>query len=581
WGDPFVDFGIELYVAWRLTEGEHLYRDIYWLGGPLSQYANALWFRLGGVSYQTLTFVNLACLAGLTALLYRFFAQTVGRLAGLTAGLLLLVVFAFQLYEPNGSWSYIAPYRHEAVHGLGLAVLGLSLFRDYLIKGGTWRACVIGLCFGAVSLTKIEPTLAMAVALASGYVLSLNYAPPGRIKWRQDTVGFVGGALVLPVGFGLYLGSHMPVAVAVTGLLGNWIMVGQTDAAGQAFYQRIMGLGRWQENLVWVASGAGICLGAVAVGLWCEWKLREVVRGRLVWSAAVIGGLWFVSSAYMPWPLFLRPLPVLTGLSVAWLAWVTVQGQDPEVSARRWIPLLTWGVFGLVLLGKIGLAAHAGGYGFTLALPSTLLVAAILIDLLPETLSARGWGRGDLVRAGAAGVGLAFLLAAQEASSAFHTAKTMPLGDGPDRMFAFAPPFSDQAATLGPALEDLAQLLPKDATLFVVPDGAIVNYLLRCRNPTPYVVLDPLMLTAAGGESQVVERLAAQPPDYVLFVARDFQEYGFGRFGQDARCGRLITTWIAEHYEVLRVYGAPPASPDFGCVVLRRRSPSSPPQSTP
>ena len=46
WPNVLVDFGRELYVPWRLTEGEVLYRDIAYFTGPLSPYLNALWFRL-------------------------------------------------------------------------------------------------------------------------------------------------------------------------------------------------------------------------------------------------------------------------------------------------------------------------------------------------------------------------------------------------------------------------------------------------------------------------------------------------------------------------------------------------------
>src|SRR5262245_19376343 len=50
WPDLLIDFGNELYVPWRITEGEHLYRDIAFTMGPLSQYFHALLFRLFGVS---------------------------------------------------------------------------------------------------------------------------------------------------------------------------------------------------------------------------------------------------------------------------------------------------------------------------------------------------------------------------------------------------------------------------------------------------------------------------------------------------------------------------------------------------
>lgn len=320
WGNPFVDFGIELYVAWQLSEGKHLYRDIVWLGGPLSQYTNALWFRLFGVSYLTLSLVNIAFVAGLTVLLYRFFTRTIERAAGFTAGLVLLVVFAFQAYETDGSWDYVAPYRHEAVHGLGLAILGLAIFATYLRQGGKWRSFGVGLCFGAVCLTKIEPSVALAGALAGGYWLGFNYLPPRRERWRQDIGWFVGGVAVVPVGFGLYLATQMPLGVALTGLLGNWLNVARTDAVGQVFYQRVMGLGRWRENLLRMGrlrgvyrrpgriyrSGSGAAQGDTRMG--------GLVRGRLFGHLAHCPHVHAMGFLFAPTPTADRTDPRRCGL---------------------------------------------------------------------------------------------------------------------------------------------------------------------------------------------------------------------------------------------------------------------------
>lgn len=574
WGNPFVDFGIELYVAWQLAEGKHLYRDIIWLGGPLSQYVNALWFRLFGVSYLTLAAVNLAWLAGLTALLYRFFAQVAGRLAGLVVGLTLLIVFAFQLYETRGSWSYIAPYRHEAVHGLGLAMLALVVWRDYLARGGSWRAFAIGLCCGAVSLTKMEPAVALAAALAVGYGLALNRLAAHRAEWQRDAGRFIAGALVLPIGFGLCLSAQMPFEVAATGLLGNWGSVIRVDAFGQEFYWRAMGLTEWQKNLKWIGLFGGMFLGGGAGVLWLEVKSRSLARGRLVLCGLVFAASCLASYELVLWAYVFRPLPALAALTAAWLTWQALRGRDSTAAAERWIPLAAWGVFALLLLGKVGLGVHVMGYSFTLALPATALLAATALSLIPETLAARGWGRGDLFRSSAAGFIAALWLVSLENSAYHYAARTTPLGDGRDRMLCFAPPLDDKAVTVAPALEDIARLVPSDATLLVVPDGMVINYWLRRVNPTPYVVFDPLLLAAYGGEARVIERLAARPPDYIVFTQRDFSEYGLGRFGADDRCGRLMTTWIVEHYEVIRIYGAPPLGEEFGLALLRYRRPA-------
>src|SRR3989304_1843952 len=69
--DPIVDFGRELYIPWRITEGDGLYRDIAYFNGPLSPYVNALWFMLFGVSLRTLVIANLCILAATLWLVYR------------------------------------------------------------------------------------------------------------------------------------------------------------------------------------------------------------------------------------------------------------------------------------------------------------------------------------------------------------------------------------------------------------------------------------------------------------------------------------------------------------------------------
>ena len=59
WPDPLIDYGQQLYVSWRLAEGDALYRDVAYLYGPLSPWINAALFRLFGVGLITLVAGNL------------------------------------------------------------------------------------------------------------------------------------------------------------------------------------------------------------------------------------------------------------------------------------------------------------------------------------------------------------------------------------------------------------------------------------------------------------------------------------------------------------------------------------------
>src|SRR6476619_6480437 len=70
WPDPVVDFGRELYLPWRLSEGAVLYRDIDHLYGPLSQYFNALIFYVFGTGMMKIVGVNLLIYCASLALIY-------------------------------------------------------------------------------------------------------------------------------------------------------------------------------------------------------------------------------------------------------------------------------------------------------------------------------------------------------------------------------------------------------------------------------------------------------------------------------------------------------------------------------
>lgn len=48
WPDAFIDFSRELYIPWRVSRGDVLYRDLAYYFGPVSVYINAVLFALLG-----------------------------------------------------------------------------------------------------------------------------------------------------------------------------------------------------------------------------------------------------------------------------------------------------------------------------------------------------------------------------------------------------------------------------------------------------------------------------------------------------------------------------------------------------
>src|SRR5438874_1256178 len=109
WPDPVIDFGRELYIPWQLTTGKVLYRDIAALFGPFSQYVNAFWFVLFGISLRTLVLCNLAIFAALAFGIWRLLLACCDRFTATASTLVTLCVFGFSQYEIVGNYNFVCP----------------------------------------------------------------------------------------------------------------------------------------------------------------------------------------------------------------------------------------------------------------------------------------------------------------------------------------------------------------------------------------------------------------------------------------------------------------------------------------
>jgi hypothetical protein len=125
--DVLDDFGIQLYIPWRISTGAVLYRDLfYFAGGPLSQYYNAFLFKFFGVSLLPILASNLIIVAVMLAAIYRRFFKASDALTAATICLGIVAVFAFAQYDSHGNMNYVMPYSHEALHGLCLSIFTIG-----------------------------------------------------------------------------------------------------------------------------------------------------------------------------------------------------------------------------------------------------------------------------------------------------------------------------------------------------------------------------------------------------------------------------------------------------------------------
>ncbi len=574
WTDVHIDFGNELYIAWRLSEGDALYLDIAHRNGPLSHYANALWFSLFGVSLRTLVFCNLAILAGICALLYTLLRRACDRLTAVVGVLFFLAVFAFSQYVGIANYNYVTPYHHFQTHGIALSLV-LVLALDRAARSGSAAAAAgAGACLGLLFLTKAElfaPALA-AAALGAAWIAA------ARPRERGRALAALGLAAVAPPAIATAaLAAQMPADIAWGGVLGNFRHL-SGGLLGDAFYRRGAGLddpfGNALVALGMAAALAGFAAALLAADRWLPRAAQGRAGGAVVFAALL--ALLIAAPELVPWRRLPRALPLVAGgAAAALLVAAARRRRDPDALARLALPAL-FSVLALGLLGKMLLRARVEHYGFALAMPAALVAVAALVYGLPRAARALGQ-RGSVARAGAlAGVAAAAVFFLRE-SDRIYAHKTFPVGRGADAILVEDPRVSPRGRVMGLALAALEAELGPHETLLVLPEGISLNYWLRKRNPTRFDLFLPTEQEAFGADAMLAD-LRAHPPDVVALVHRGHREFGVGPFGTDPRNGAALLAWVRAHYRPVQRFGAEPfADRGFGIEILRRAEAPQPP----
>jgi hypothetical protein len=559
WPNVLIDFGLQLYLPWQIDRGAVLYRDLHYLsGGPLSQYFNALLFKIFGVSFRTLIFANLAITGGLLVLIYRRFLAT-------TICLGIVLVFAFSEYTVVGNYNYIAPYSHELFHGLALSILAVAFLSDWVGKQKFRYLFAAGFCFGLVFLTKPEIFVALAAGVIAAFVLAYVTLRQGSFL-AKSTAAFLVSAVIPVVGFFLYFLHREDWRDSLYSATFAWAPLWLTPVARGHYYLWCAGLDMPVYHLCQMAIHF-LCV-ALLVALYA--RLFQYGTGlgskRITWLVLVIPLLaaagwfnWMNCGASLPW------------LSLTACVLLLRNYRTLSVERNLTFPLL-WSVFGLVLLAKLGLFSRIWHYGVVLAMPAAVTAIFLLFWLLPVLLEKRHKVDPRPFRRAvwlALMIGFGVLVYDSES---WYTAKTLAVGQGGDRIITFDPHLDPTGTGVQMALAWIDQNVPREGTLAVLPEGTTINYLSRRVNPTPCLDWTPTVLTAFG-QANMTAAFEKKPPDYICLVTRDMAEFGVGSFGGSPDYGGEVMQWVGKNYQPVYQIGKEPLrSGMFGIEILKRQS---------
>lgn len=557
--DPLIDFGRELYVPWRLTEGDVLHRDIAWFNGPLGPWAIEGWMGVFGVSADVVQAMNTVVIAITAATIARVCLVIANLLTAWVAVIAFLLVFAVAQQEGVGNFLFLAPYSHGITIGFvcGLsALVSLHQFGEEATRRAAFEA---GSLLGLAFLTKAEIFLGSALgagAMVAGLLVSPTEAARGQggrlLTWLA--VGFVATVGLAGARFAAQLGvAEVPQALA-----GTWIHAFDPSISDGPFYKAMRGTDDVTRSLVRVlatTAGIAIFVGAVTAGARFVSRLvpNERLAAAIAFGAASALTIAAFTQAHLRWMLlplvlFLPVLAVLRGVDM-------LRSRGAGLDPRRLL-LLGFAAFAVGLLPKILLAPMARQYGFVLTLPGTVLLVCLLVKWVPDAWARLG-ARASTVAAAGTGIVLVFAVMNFHATSNWFARKQGALGYGKDRVIGERW-LTDPMSVAG---IEIAPLVDEDESLLVLPEGIMLNYQLRRRTPTRLVNFMPPELSMFE-QSEVIESLEADPPAVVVLLQRPTDIYGYPFMGEGY--GEEILAWVRSRYERLTLIGNDPFTPGWG-----------------
>lgn len=563
WPDVLIDFGTELYTAWQLAAGKALGPDVFTSAtGPLSPYLNALAFKILGTGLRTLVLVNLAVLAGITALFYVLLRALGDAVSATLATGFFLLVPAFGQHLQTGNYNYVTPYSHGATHGMLLSLAAIALQWRAARTGALRDLGLSALTLGFVLLTKPEFAVACGGAAAVMTALRLRDAADRRDRLRVALAATLPAAVPALVSFAVLAAARGDAGSALRTTLAPWIAL-TSRVPRTSFYVAMVGLDDPLGNLLragrWLAAELAV-FGAAALADLLGQRLRAPRAVAAVAAvAAAVGavGLFPVAT----WDGVFRPLPAAAAAGTALALVAAWRAPRPCPPARLLEAGL--GVFAVTLLLKMALNARIQQYGFVLAAPAAVLLVTWLTASIPRALEARG-GSGVVFRAVAAALVLVVAAAYVRYAQLAFRLKDVAVGAGPDLFLA-----DGRGAFVTAMVARVGEVVPPGQTITVLPEGVMINYLARRETPSPYLTYMPDGV-ALLGEEALLAPLRARPPDWVVIARRDTSELGASIFGVDYAQATLA--WLRENYQSDGLIGADPLRPGaYGMLLLRRR----------
>lgn len=569
WAHPIWDFGREVYIPWRLTQGEVLYKDLTYMFGAFPPLWNATLFKVFGPSFLTISLFNILLSLISTALIYRLFLRLGDRMTALLSAICFLCLFTFNLFKAHNAY-YITPYTHSCLYALFFGICSMNILHLYVHNPKKRLLFTLGLFLGLMLLSRLEIFLALFFPL----MIILSVFVKRTVTNKLGLFNALGTLLLgMTLPFITILLNFLPhfsmgdASTAIVGYHPKWIEISQMQ-----LYKNLAGFGMWQHNARTISIALSfyliLLIGLHAAGhclRYSRHKNTMILRitSVLLLTIALCFAIQKLGVEHIS-GIFSGHVILIIALAIHYFRKLSVSKNSSEwPDACVVLTLCSWA---FLLLLKVPLQASPMSYGYFYAFAGVLTSVFFILFVLPKHFEVK-YGTGRYSQMLLVAVLLCVCTISQLQSLDFLTRKKYAVGQGPNRTLTFDMPLLFRFGSDTERFLQWAQThLQPDDTFVTFPQGVTLNFLTKHLISGRHVTYMPAELTAYDERSMLIE-LMADPPDYFVFINHDTSVYGNMVLGQNYAIN--LFSWVITHYSPVWQTGTEFGQPGFGIKVLK------------
>ncbi len=534
WGNLSIDSGHEMYVPVVLAEGKMLYRDVWYMHGPLAPYFNSVLFRNFGIHLNVLYWAGSLSALGSAIFLFLTGQRLSSRLAGWTAGSVVLVQ-AFHAWH----FCFPLPYGFASVYGclVACAFLWFSVNAG-LTDDGLWM-------FGAATSAALALLLKLEFGAAcyAGLFLLIVLKAWQKRSWRvamQGAVWSVPGLVLCGVVI------HWMLSIGGFRFITEENIVSFPGTSFMRLYGKMWlernGLSFSPRDFLEALVRGAFYAGAVLEAWMLIWWQRRDAASHLIRAAILAALIAFVLMRH--W----KPLSILGALffprdmilyvsiaSVLAAVYFFRESNSPQTVAL--VMLLT---FSGLLAFRLLLRNVPAGYPIYYNGPAVLAYLLLLRPIIPRTgLPKRAIVRNELLLC----LGCLTVVAVYSVQMLADSTDLVRLTT--ERGSIRVP--KQVALNYQVAIQFMKEKAAQGEMVLSVPEDTSLYFLSGTHCPTRVFQFSPGIIPPGKMTEETIQQIAQQPVQYLIWSNRTYPDYGAPVFGKDY--DQTIGNYLTSRYQ--------------------------------